>query len=191
MTRLHKIGLLEDVQDDPNYQPEHYEVIIEKLPRTEEFIKQFSAACKLQYVMNGCKNIALDKFSRRIPTMVRRISMVLYAAENNRETTRSINLLRWAANRMLKTLLNFYGHQYEDIYQKSMLSQSPYKYNSKNSDLINLLPDTFTAEDIVIAQQRRGIPCTTQNARVIATRLKGTIEPTGEPNHWRKLPEKV
>lgn len=191
VTRLHKIGLLEDVQDDPNYQPEHYEVIIDKLPRTEEFIKQFSAACKLQYVMNGCKNIALDKFSRRIPTMVRRISMVLYAAENNRETTRSINLLRWAANRMLKTLLNFYGHQYEDIYQKSMLSQSPYKYNSKNSDLINLLPDTFTAEDIVMAQQRRGIACTIQNARVIATRLKGAIEPTGEPNHWRKLPEKV
>lgn len=191
VTRLHKIGLLENVQDDPNYQPEHYEVYIDKLPRTEELIKQFTAACKLHFVMNGCKNIALDKFSRRIPTMVRRISMVLYAAENNRETTRSICLLRWAANRMLKTLLNFYGHQYEDIYQKSILCQSPYKYNSKNSDLINLLPDTFTAEDIVKAQQRRGIACTIQNARVIATRLKGTIEPTGVPNHWKKLPEKV
>lgn len=187
--RLHKIGLIENVQDDPDYQPEHYEVKIEKMTRCEEFIKQFSAACKLNFYTNGCKNIALEKFSRRIPTMIRRIAMVLYAAEGMRETTRSINLLRWAANRMLKTMLNFYGYQYEEIYQKSVMCQSPYKYNSKNSDLINLLPDTFTAEDIMAAQQRRGIACTLQNARVIASRLKGAIEPTGEPNHWRKVAE--
>lgn len=113
--------------------------------------------------------------------------MVLYGDEGMKETPRSINLLRWAANYMLRSTLNLFGHQYEEIYQKSILRSSPYKYNSKNSDLIDKLPETFTAEDIITIQKSRGFECSKENARVIACRLKGFVEPTGQPNLWRKV----
>lgn len=187
MMRLHKIGLLENVQNDPLYQPEHTPVMIDRLPRTEEFIKQFTASIKLSFVMDGCKNIALEKFSRRLPTFIRRIAMVLWALEGCRETTRSIDILRFAAPYILQVMLNHYGHQYELIYYKSIQTQSPYKYKSKNSELINLLPDTFSLEDVIVAQRNRGIACSIDNAYVIISRLKGYVEPTGEPRHWRKV----
>lgn len=185
--RLHNIGLLEDVQQLPDYQPEHTEVWIKALPRTEEFIKSWSAARKLEFFTSGCKNVALEKFSRRITTHIRRISMVLWALEKGRETDRSMTLLRWAADRMLTEVLDIYGNQYEEIYRKSNAARSPYKRHSKNADLLSLLPETFSLDDIVSTQQARGLACTRQNAYVIATRLKGYIEPTGEPNHWRKV----
>lgn len=184
---LHKIGLLEPKEDDPTYQPEHTPVYIEEMPQCEELIRQFNAACKLNFFMNGCKNIALEKFARRIPTVIRRMAMVNYADEGMKETDRSIKAIRWGANRILRTTLNLYGHQYEDIYQKSILRSSPYKYNSKNSDLINKLPETFSTEDIITIQKSRGFECSKENARVIACRLKGYVEPTGQPNLWKKV----
>lgn len=185
--RLHNIGLIENVQNLPDYQPEHKEVWISKMPRTEGLIKSWSAARKLEFVMGGGKDIALEKFSRRVPTYIRRASMLLWVLENGKETTRSMNLLCWFADRMLGEMLDQYGYQYEEIYHQSSLANTPYKRQSKNADLLNMLPSTFSVEDIIMTQQRRGIACTRKNAQVIASRLKGYIEPTGEPNHWRKV----
>ena len=187
MVRLHKMGMLENLDNDPMYQPEHSPVYIERLTRTEEFIKQFAASIKLTFVMDGFRNIALEKFARRLPTFIRRIAMVLWALEGGKETTRSIDILRFAATRILQCMLNHYGHRYEQIYYRSIQTQSPYKYKSKNSDIINLLPEIFSLDDIMEVQHRRGYPCSADNAYVIASRLKGYIEPTGEPKHWRKV----
>lgn len=185
--KLHQIGLIENVQNLPDYQPEHTEVWIKSLPRTEELIKSWNAARKLEFLMSGGKDIALEKFSRRIPTDLRRLSMILWAMEGGKETTRCMNLLQWAADYMLNEILDIYGYRYEDIYHKSTLANTPYQRHSKNSDLLNLLPSPFSIDDVVRVQQARGIVCTRQNAYVIVSRLKGFVEPTGEPNHWKKV----
>lgn len=185
--RLHRIGLIENVQELPDYQPEHTEVWISKLPRTEELIKSWSAARKLEFLLSGGRDIALEKFSRRVPTILRRLSMLLWALEGGKETTRSMNLVRWFADCMLSEMLDQYGYQYEDIYNKSSLATTPYKRQSKNANLLDLLPNEFDVDDIIMTQQRRGYPCTRKNAQVIASRLKGFIVPTGVPNHWRKV----
>lgn len=185
--RLHSMGLIENVQELPDYQPEHKDVWIGKLSRTEELIKSWSAARKLEFLLSGGKDIALEKFSRRVPTYMRRVSMVLWALEGCKETTRSMNLVRWFADCMLSEMLDQYGYQYEDIYHKSSLASTPYKRQSKNANLLDLLPPTFSVDDIIMMQQRRGYACTRKNAQVIASRLKGYIVPTGVPNHWRKV----
>lgn len=187
VNRLHHIGLIENLQNLPDYQPEHHEVWIKKLPRTEAFIKSWNAARKLEFYLSGCKNIALEKFSRRMGTQIRRIAMVAWALEGGKETNRSIELLRWAADRILNEMLDHYGYQYEKVYHETTASTTHYKRHSKNSDLLSLLPNPFTVDDIVRVQQNRGFACTRQNAYVIASRLKGYIDPTGVPNTWRKI----
>ena len=198
---LHKIGLVEHpvITDEegnavvPSFeeaQPEHISTYVE-MPRLEKRLRAWKTARNLEYGISGGKAVAMAVFARRVPRLVSRIGMVLYALEGMKETNRSIELCMWAADYILQNLLDSYGHDYEDQYEAHESAQRPYKRRTPNEELYDALPSPFSIQDMRDKQAELGIKVSLNATNVLASRWKSrglthTIE--GQPGLWYKGP---
>lgn len=168
--RLHAIGLIEAQStieqangNDAEASPEevdvcfdsHEEVWIKAMPRLEHRIEEWSDKRTLEY--ENTHAIAPDVFSHRIPTLMRRVGMVMYALEGMKETSRGIEAALWLGDYALQNFLNLFGRQYDIDYRNQLQETKEYQRIGHNVNLLDHLASTFTFDDVVACRRQLGL----------------------------------
>jgi len=167
--RLHQIGLVESHQaveqldDQENLvsvdlmQNTHHEVWIDKMPKIEAAIKGFKEKIRLEY--NVAQDIAPNIFSHRIPTIIRRVAMVMWALEGGKETRRGVEAAMWVGEYVLQNFLNLYGSDYDQTYRDDLAQSREYQRRGHNQDFFDHLPNDFTFTQLAEFRQKQGLSC--------------------------------
>lgn len=121
--------------------------IFVKLPKLDAAIERFKEDMVQEYDDTGA--IASDTFSRRIPKIIRRVGMILWALNEQKEDNNIVKLAIEIGKRTLQELLNRYGKQYDQICLDDANDNASYTRMGHNVKIRQYLNKQFTKEDLV------------------------------------------
>lgn len=191
---LYRIGLIEPVlgegQDERDVDPEFlqntYNKVYVNLPRAERRIGEWIERLQAEIDADPQK-VALCRFARRIPDIMRRVALLLYATEGMKETSASLDLMEWIGDEVLQTMLDLFGSKYETICNEQAADSQGYQRNCKAGDLYDAMPSRFTVNDLINQRKLMGMSDNAVAANTTLSRWKSRgmirIDSTDEHGH--------
>ncbi len=197
--RLHQIGLeevampVEQVDESEQamasdlMQDTHHEVHIQ-MPRLEERIRELRLQWQNEYEQTHA--VAPSIFAHRIPSIIRRAAMVMYAMEGRKETSRGIEFAVWVGQCALQSFLNLFGRQYDMDFCRDLQQSHEYERVGHNVTVLDQLPASFTSREVAALRSQMGLSASPGTIRTCLHRWKtnGDIVPDAEVmGVWHKV----
>ena len=128
---------------------------------------------------------AMDTLRRRAAVIGFRAGMLCYLLENHKYTKTVGAFAEWVAEYIFRNQMELYGPQIEQTYKSSIESQTE---RGAAASLLSLLPDEFTAADLIKLRARKGQSVKSSAISMVLNRWKANhrIEKATETT-WRKL----
>ena len=96
---------------------------------------------------------SMDTLRRRAAVIGFRAGMLCYLLENHKYTKTVGSFAEWVAEYIFRNQMEIWGDQVEQTYKRSMESQTE---RGAAASLLSLLPDEFTASDLIKLRARKG-----------------------------------
>jgi len=128
---------------------------------------------------------AMDTLRRRAAVIGFRAGMLCYLLENHKYTKTVGAFAEWVAEYIFRNQMELYGPQIEQTYKSSIESQTE---RGAAASLLSLLPEEFTAADLIKLRARKGQSVKSSAISMVINRWKANhrIEKATETT-WRKL----
>ena len=128
---------------------------------------------------------AMDTLRRRAAVIGFRAGMLCYLLENHKYTKTVGAFAEWVAEYIFRNQMELYGPQIEQTYKSSIESQTE---RGAAASLLSLLPDAFTAADLITLRARKGQSVKSSAISMVINRWRANnrIEKATETT-WRKL----
>ena len=128
---------------------------------------------------------AMDTLRRRAAVIGFRAGMLCYLLENHKYTKTVGAFAEWVAEYIFRNQMELYGPQIEQTYKSSIESQTE---RGAAASLLSLLPDEFTAADLIKLRARKGQSVKSSAISMVINRWRANnrIEKATETT-WRKL----
>ena len=128
---------------------------------------------------------SMDTLRRRPPAIGSRAGMLCYLLENHKYTKTVGSFAEWVAEYIFRNQMEIWGDQVEQTYKRSMESQTE---RGAAASLLSLLPDEFTASDLIKLRARKGQSVKSSAISMVLNRWRtnNRIEKATETT-WRKL----
>ena len=128
---------------------------------------------------------AMDTLRRRAAVIGFRAGMLCYLLENHKYTKTVGAFAEWVAEYIFRNQMELYGPQIEQTYKSSIESQTE---RGAAASLLSLLPEEFTAADLIKLRARKGQSVKSSAISMVLNRWKANhrIEKATETT-WRKL----
>ena len=128
---------------------------------------------------------SMDTLRRRAAVIGFRAGMLCYVLENHKYTKTVGSFAEWVAEYIFRNQMEIWGDQVEQTYKRSMESQTE---RGAAASLLSLLPDEFTASDLIKLRAPKGQSVRSSAIRMVLNRWRtnNRIEKATETT-WRKL----
>ena len=128
---------------------------------------------------------SMDTLRRRAAVIGFRAGMLCYLLENHKYTKTVGSFAEWVAEYIFRNQMEIWGDQVEQTYKRSMESQTE---RGAAASLLSLLPDEFTASDLIKLRARKGQSVKSSAISMVLNRWRtnNRIEKATETT-WRKL----
>ena len=128
---------------------------------------------------------SMDTLRRRAAVIGFRAGMLCYLLENHKYTKTVGSFAEWVAEYIFRKQMEIWGDQVEQTYKRSMESQTE---RGAAASLLSLLPDEFTASDLIKLRARKGQSVKSSAISMVLNRWRtnNRIEKATETT-WRKL----
>ena len=128
---------------------------------------------------------AMDTLRRRAAVIGFRAGMLCYLLENHKYTKTVGAFAEWVAEYIFRNQMELYGPQIEQTYKSSIESQTE---RGAAASLLSLLPEEFTAADLIKLRARKGQSVKSSAISMVLNRWKANhrIEKFTETT-WRKI----
>lgn len=128
---------------------------------------------------------ALDTLRRRAAVIGFRAGMLCYLLENRRYNKTVGNFAEWVAEYVLRNQMELFGSQVEHTFDKTIDAQTE---RGAAASLLSLLPDEFTAADLIKLRARKGQSVKSAAISMVLNRWRTNhrIEKATETT-WRKV----
>ena len=128
---------------------------------------------------------SMDTLRRRAAVIGFRAGMLCYLLENHKYTKTVGSFAEWVAEYIFRSQMEIWGDQVEQTYKRSMESQTE---RGAAASLLSLLPDEFTASDLIKLRARKGQSVKSSAISMVLNRWRtnNRIEKATETT-WRKL----
>ncbi len=128
---------------------------------------------------------AMDTLRRRAAVIGFRAGMLCYLLENHKYTKTVGAFAEWVAEYIFRNQMELWGQQIEQTFKSSIESQIE---RGAAASLISLLPDEFTAADLIKLRARKGQSVKSSAISMVINRWRANnrIEKATETT-WRKL----
>ncbi len=128
---------------------------------------------------------SMDTLRRRAAVIGFRAGMLCYLLENHKYTKTVGSFAEWVAEYIFRNQMEIWGDQVEQTYKRSMESQTE---RGAAASLLSLLPDEFTASDLIKLRARKGQSVKPSAISMVLNRWRtnNRIEKATETT-WRKL----
>ena len=128
---------------------------------------------------------AMDTLRRRSAVIGFRAGMLCYLLENHKYTKTVGAFAEWVAEYVFRNQMEIFGAQIEQTFKSSIESQTE---RGAAASLLSLLPDEFTASDLIKLRARKGQSVKSSAISMVLNRWKANhrIEKATETT-WRKL----
>ena len=128
---------------------------------------------------------AMDTLRRRAAVIGFRAGMLCYLLENRKFTKTVGAFAEWVAEYIFRNQMELWGQQIEQTFKSSIESQTE---RGAAASLISLLPDEFTAADLIKLRARKGQSVKSSAISMVINRWRANnrIEKATETT-WRKL----
>ncbi len=128
---------------------------------------------------------AMDTLRRRAAVIGFRAGMLCYLLENHKYTKTVGAFAEWVAEYIFRNQMELWGSQIEQTFKSSLESQTE---RGAASSLLSLLPDEFTAADLIKLRARKGQSVKSSAISMVLNRWKANhrIEKATETT-WRKV----
>ena len=128
---------------------------------------------------------AMDTLRRRAAVIGFRAGMLCYLLENHKYTKTVGAFAEWVAEYIFRNQMELYGPQIEQTYKSSIESQTE---RGAAASLLSLLPEEFTAADLIKLRARKGQSVKSSAISMVLNRWKANhrIEKATETT-WRKV----
>ena len=128
---------------------------------------------------------AMDTLRRRSAVIGFRAGMLCYLLENHKYTKTVGAFAEWVAEYVFRNQMEIFGAQIEQTFKSSIESQTE---RGAAASLLSLLPDEFTAADLIKLRARKGQSVKSSAISMVLNRWKSNhrIEKATETS-WRKI----
>ena len=128
---------------------------------------------------------SMDTLRRRAAVIGFRAGMLCYLLENHKYTKTVGSFAEWVAEYIFRNQMEIWGDQVVQSYNRSMESQTE---RGAAASLLSLLPDEFTASDLIKLRARKGQSVKSSAISMVLNRWRtnNRIEKATETT-WRKL----
>ena len=128
---------------------------------------------------------AMDTLRRRAAVIGFRAGMLCYLLENHKYTKTVGAFAEWVAEYIFRNQMELWGQQIEQTFKSSIESQTE---RGAAASLLSLLPDEFTAADLIKLRARKGQSVKSSAISMVINRWRANnrIEKATETT-WRKL----
>ena len=128
---------------------------------------------------------AMDTLRRRAAVIGFRAGMLCYLLENHKYTKTVGAFAEWVAEYIFRNQMELWGQQIEQTFKSSIESQTE---RGAAASLISLLPDEFTAADLIKLRARKGQSVKSSAISMVINRWRANnrIEKATETT-WRKI----
>ena len=128
---------------------------------------------------------AMDTLRRRAAVIGFRAGMLCYLLENHKYTKTVEAFAEWVAEYIFRNQMELYGTAIEQTYKSSIESQTE---RGAAASLISLLPDEFTAADLIKLRARKGQSVKSSAISMVLNRWRANnrIEKATETT-WKKI----
>ena len=128
---------------------------------------------------------AMDTLRRRAAVIGFRAGMLCYLLENHKYTKTVGAFAEWVAEYIFRNQMELYGPQIEQTYKSSIESQTE---RGAAASLLSLLPEEFTAADLIKLRARKGQSVKSSAISMVLNRWKANhrIEKATETT-WKKV----
>ena len=128
---------------------------------------------------------AMDTLRRRAAVIGFRAGMLCYLLENHKYTKTVGAFAEWVAEYIFRNQMELWGNAIEQTYKSSIESQTE---RGAAASLLSLLPEEFTAADLIKLRARKGQSVKSSAISMVLNRWKANhrIEKATETT-WRKL----
>ena len=128
---------------------------------------------------------AMDTLRRRAAVIGFRAGMLCYLLENHKYTKTVGAFAEWVAEYIFRNQMELWGQQIEQTFKSSIESQTE---RGAASSLLSLLPDEFTAADLIKLRARKGQSVKSSAISMVLNRWRTNhrIEKATETT-WRKV----
>ncbi len=128
---------------------------------------------------------ALDRLRRRAAVIGFRAGMLCYLLENRKFTKTVAAFAEWVAEYVLRNQLELWGEQVEQTYKRSLEAQTE---RGAAASLLALLPDEFSAADLIHLRARKGQSVKSSAISMVLNRWRANnrIEKATETT-WKKI----
>ena len=152
-------------------------------PQVETVIRDWMERKRQQAI--DADSHAMDTLRRRAAVIGFRAGMLCYLLENHKYTKTVGAFAEWVAEYIFRNQMELWGQQIEQTFKSSIESQTE---RGAAASLISLLPDEFTAADLIKLRARKGQSVKSSAISMVLNRWKANhrIEKATETT-WRKL----
>ena len=128
---------------------------------------------------------AMDTLRRRAAVIGFRAGMLCYLLENHKYTKTVGAFAEWVAEYIFRNQMEIWGEQVEQTYKRSLEAQTE---RGAAASLLSLLPDEFTASDLIKLRARKGQSVKSSAISMVLNRWRANnrIEKFTETT-WRKI----
>ena len=128
---------------------------------------------------------AMDTLRRRAAVIGFRAGMLCYLLENHKWTKTVGSFAEWVAEYVFRNQMEIWGDQVDQTYKRSLEAQTE---RGAAASLLALLPDEFTAADLIHLRARKGQSVKSSAISMVLNRWRANnrIEKSTETT-WRKL----
>ena len=128
---------------------------------------------------------AMDTLRRRAAVIGFRAGMLCYLLENHKYTKTVGSFAEWVAEYIFRNQMEIWGEQVEQTYKRSLDAQTE---RGAAASLLSLLPDEFTAADLIKLRARKGQSVKSSAISMVLNRWRANnrIEKATETS-WRKI----
>ena len=128
---------------------------------------------------------AMDTLRRRAAVIGFRAGMLCYLLENHKYTKTVGSFAEWVAEYIFRNQMEIWGEQVEQTYKRSLEAQTE---RGAAASLLSLLPDEFTAADLIKLRARKGQSVKSSAISMVLNRWRANnrIEKATETS-WRKI----
>lgn len=128
---------------------------------------------------------AMDTLRRRAAVIGFRAGMLCYLLENHKYTKTVGAFAEWVAEYIFRNQMEIWGEQVEQTYKRSLEAQTE---RGAAASLLSLLPDEFTAADLIKLRARKGQSVKSSAISMVLNRWRANnrIEKATETT-WRKV----
>ena len=140
--------------------------------------------CKRQQAIDADSH-AMDTLRRRAAVIGFRAGMLCFLLENHKYTKTVGAFAEWVAEYIFRNQMELWGDQVEQTFKKSIEAQTE---RGAAASLLSLLPDEFTASDLIKLRARKGQSVKSSAISMVLNRWKSNhrIEKINETT-WRKI----